>query len=90
MQQTCRALGQLPTSPRLHFSVADYQTLTRHGELCNANGCLGIDEFETVMREQVYGYIQRKLQRTVRETETQEDFAHVAALKMLVGQFSQL
>ena len=57
MQQTCRALGQLPTSPRLHFSVADYQTLTRHGELCNANGCLGIDEFETVMREQVYGYI---------------------------------
>ena len=90
MQQTCRALGQLPTSPRLHFSVADYQTLTRHGELCNANGCLGIDEFETVMREQVYGYIQRKLQRTVRETETQEDFAHVATLKMLVGQFSQL
>ena len=90
MQQTCRAFGQLPTSPRLHLSVADCQTLTRHGELCNANGCLGIDEFETVMREQVYGYIQRKLQRTVRETETQEDFAHVATLKMLVGQFSQL
>jgi hypothetical protein len=36
------------------------------------------------MRKQVHDYIKRKLQRSLSETETLEDFASIASLKALV------
>jgi hypothetical protein len=42
------------------------------------------------MREQLYSFIRRTLQRSVSETETQEEFAQLAALKLLVGQVTHL
>jgi hypothetical protein len=59
----------------------DYDTITQQGALAKHNGALGAAEFDTVMRKQVHDYINRKLQRSVSETETLQDFASVASLK---------
>ncbi len=69
---------------RLHMTKKDYDTITQQGALANHNGALGAAEFDTVMRKQVHDYINRKLQRSVSETETLQDFASVASLKALV------
>ena len=50
--------------PRIHVAPSDYMALTRGGELCNAEGHLGPDEFEAAMREQIRQYIQGQLANT--------------------------
>ena len=62
----------------------DYDTITEQGALAKDNGALGAAEFGMVMRKQVHDYIKRKLQRSVSETETLENFAKFASLKALV------
>jgi hypothetical protein len=42
-----------PFQPKLHMTDADFQSITRNGELCDEEGGLGTHEFELVMREQV-------------------------------------
>jgi hypothetical protein len=69
---------------RLHMTEMDYDTITEQGALAKGNGTLGAAEFDMVMRKQVHDYIKRKLQRSLSETETLEDFASIASLKALV------
>jgi hypothetical protein len=64
----------------------DYDTITEHGALAKANGALGAAEFDNVMRKQVHGYIKTKLQRSIRDTETQREFSSLATLKLLVNE----
>jgi hypothetical protein len=76
--------GQQGTSTRMHLTKMDYDTITQQGALAKGNGALGAAEFDVIMRKQVYGYIKRKLQRSVSETETLQDFASLASIKALV------
>ena len=41
-------------SPWIHLTPSDFESLTRHGDLCNKAGALEFAGFETVMREQVF------------------------------------
>ena len=41
------------------------------------------------MRSQVHCYIRRKLQRSVSETETQENFATLASIKMMASEMDR-
>ncbi len=43
-----------PFQPKLHLTDADFHSITRNGELCDEDGGLGAQEFELVLREQVY------------------------------------
>ena len=69
---------------RMHMTKMDYDTITEQGALAKDNGALGAAEFDTVLRKQVHDYIKRKLQRSVSETDTLENFAKFASLKALV------
>jgi urease accessory protein UreF len=69
---------------RMHMTKMDYDTITKQGALAKDNGALGAAEFDMVMRKQVHDYIKRKLQRSVSETDTLENFAKFASLKALV------
>jgi hypothetical protein len=69
---------------RMHMTKMDYDTITQQGALAKDNGALGAAEFDMVMRKQVHDYIKRKLQRSVSETETFQDFISFASLKALV------
>ncbi len=40
------------------MSESDYMDMTRNGALCNAAGEIGLREFETIMRGEVYAYLQ--------------------------------
>ncbi len=42
-----------PFQPKLHITDADFLSITRNGQLCDAEGGLGLKEFELVMRDQV-------------------------------------
>ncbi len=46
----CR--GRQPFQPKLHITNADFLSITRNGQLCDAEGGLGLEEFELVMRDQ--------------------------------------
>ncbi len=69
---------------RMHMTKMDFDTITEQGALAKDNGALGAAEFDMVMRKQVQDYIKRKLQRSVSETETLENFSTFASLKALV------
>jgi len=74
----------------IHMTKMDYDTITEHGALAKANGALGAAEFDNVMRKQVHGYIKTKLQRSIRDTETQREFSSLATLKLLVNEMECL
>jgi hypothetical protein len=42
-----------PFQPKLHITNADFLSITHNGQLCDAEGGLGLREFELVMRDQV-------------------------------------
>jgi hypothetical protein len=62
----------------------DYDTITQEGTLVKDNDVLGTAEWDMVIRKQVHDYIKRKLQRSVSETETFQEFISFASLKSLV------
>ena len=74
----------------MHMTKMDYDTVTQQGALAKDNGALGAAEFDIVMRKQVLGYINRKLQRAVSETETIQDFALVASLRALMMEVGRI
>jgi hypothetical protein len=76
--------GRSPQTALMHMTKMDYDTITQQGALAKDNGALGAAEFDVIMRKQVCGYIKRKLQRSVSETETLQDFASLASIKALV------
>ena len=43
------------------MSESDYVDMTRNGALCNAPGEIGSQEFESIMRGEVYAYLQVRL-----------------------------
>ena len=46
------------------MSESDYVDMTRNGELCNAAGEIGSQEFESIMRGEVITYLQVKSMET--------------------------
>ena len=42
-----------PFQPKLHLTDEDFLSITHNGQLCDAEGGLGLKEFELVMRDQV-------------------------------------
>jgi hypothetical protein len=47
------ALGLQNFTPCIHVTTADFDALTAGGKLCNASGCLTMEAFEDIMRDQV-------------------------------------
>ncbi len=45
--------GLQPFQPKLHITDEDFHSITHDGQLCDAEGGLGLKEFELVMRNQV-------------------------------------
>jgi hypothetical protein len=45
--------GPQPFEPKLHITDEDFKSITHNGLLCDAEGGLGLKEFELVMRDQV-------------------------------------
>jgi hypothetical protein len=43
-----------PFQPKLHMTDEDFLSITHNGRLCDAEGGLGLKEFELVMRNQVH------------------------------------
>ena len=76
--------GRSPQTTLMNMTKMDYDTITHQGALAKDNCALGAAEFDMIMRKEVHGYIKRKLQRSVSETETLQDFALLASLKTLV------
>ncbi len=48
-----RLPGPQPFEPKLHITDEDFIGITHNGLLCDAEGGLGLREFELVMRDQV-------------------------------------
>ena len=48
-------------SSPLHLSDSDFIAITRNGDLARPNGTLGPEEFELVMREQLWLFTQTRL-----------------------------
>ncbi len=40
------------------MSESDFLDMTRNGELCNADGEIGSQEFESIMRGEIIAYLQ--------------------------------
>jgi hypothetical protein len=38
---------------RIHMSESDFKDITRNGALCDAEGMIGLREFETIVRAEV-------------------------------------
>ena len=72
------------------MSELDFQMLTDYGKFCSAEGNLDLLSFTKAMRNQVNGYIRRKLQRSVSETDTLEDFSSLAALKVILSELAMM
>lgn len=103
-EQLCRGFTSLPVDPPIHFSRLDFDTLVsgslwgsgkssqgataRHES--SVGSSIGVAEFQTLMCAAVTDYVRRKLQRSVSETTTQEDFAQLAAVKILVADVGAL
>jgi hypothetical protein len=47
--------------PRIYFSDSDFATITLDGKLCNSDGKLGLEQFETVFRRMLKLYTQRQV-----------------------------
>ena len=82
-EEFCAAMGRLKLEVPMHLSDLDYDTIT-------SAPALDMSAFICTMRSQVHGYILRKLQRSVSETETQEHFATLASMKMMASEMDRL
>lgn len=45
----------------IYISSEDFEALTQNGKLCDSNGCLPLDKFETAMRLELHKYIERQI-----------------------------
>jgi len=99
-EQLCQGFTSLPLEPPIHFSKLDFDTLvggslwgagkSNQPGLVSDTSSVGVAEFQALMCAAVSDYVRRKLQRSVSETTTQEDFAHLAAVKILVADVDAL
>jgi len=46
---------------RIHVSLEDFEALTQNGKLCNADGCMSLANFVTVMRSELKAYSERQV-----------------------------
>ncbi len=76
---------------RIHMSESDFVNITRNGELCNAEGEIGIREFEAIMRKEMMSYLQTRL-TDFSNFRTGEDieFTHLGALKTILSEVLML
>jgi hypothetical protein len=59
--------------------------MTNNGAMCNADGQLGVEEFEVVMREQILNYTQSRLSATSEFWNvSDQDFTELGTLKQLL------
>ena len=83
----CQALTALDVTPPVHFTRLDYAALTQAAGAALEQG-VGVEDFVMLMRYQVRGYIERKLQRSVSEASIareQSSFSTLASLKELMS-----
>ena len=68
------------------MSESDFMDITRNGTLCNADGEIGTEEFETSMRKEVTTYLQTRL-TDFSEFRTSEDieFNQLGAVKTILS-----
>uniref|UniRef100_A0A7S0MVB5 EF-hand domain-containing protein n=2 Tax=Cryptomonas curvata TaxID=233186 RepID=A0A7S0MVB5_9CRYP len=81
----CAAINKLDFTPRIHISDSDFASITQDGELCDARGQLGLDEFERVMRRQIRHLAQSKLSLISHgdRSPAEVDFMQFGTLKMI-------
>jgi hypothetical protein len=83
----CKALTALDVTPPVHFTRLDYAAFTQATGAALEEG-VGVEDFVMLMRYQVRGYIERKLQRSVSEASIareQSSFSTLASLKELMS-----
>jgi hypothetical protein len=84
----CTALTALNVTPPIHFTCLDYEALTQSNSGAALEEGVDVDKFVILMRYQVRGYIERKLQRSVSEASTaneDSEFSSLASLKALMS-----
>ena len=74
----------------MHVTELDFATMTEMGALTNQEGNLGRKEFANVIKKQVDGYVRRKMQRSISEASSQENFAMMASLKLVLESVDRL
>jgi hypothetical protein len=72
-------------TPRIFLSDSDFIAMTKNGAMCNAQGQLGVEEFEMVMREQILNYTMSRLSATSEFWNvSDQDFTELGTLKQLL------
>ena len=71
----------------IHMSELDFDEITEQGTLTDIHGDLGVDEFKTVMRKQIFSYAQRMIHESLAQTDPgdKEIFGDRVCLKMLLA-----
>ena len=87
-EEWLQALDQDTHTNGIHLSDLDFDEITEKGALANAGGALGVEEFETVMRKQIYAFIQRTAYDCLAQTEPENKtaFAERVCFKFLLEQ----
>ena len=78
LQEGLKKLNHL--KPQIHLSNDDFKRITRDGELCNSRGQLESANFEIVMREEVYRFLQSRICQAYDECIQNEDLLNSAQL----------
>jgi len=80
-------LGQLDLKPTLHFAKEDFDALTEDGEYCDSKGELSLEDFQLVMRRELFDYTQRQLADALAMQHSRPDvLALLASSKMMLMQ----
>jgi len=84
-QEFQAAIKKLDFFPRIFISDSDFIAMTKNGALCNANGHLGPQEFENVMREQILNYTQSRMSAASEFwSVSDQDFTELGTLKQIL------
>jgi hypothetical protein len=51
--------------PPIHMSESDFVSLTANRTICDAHGCIGFEDFDRIMRQQLTAYTQAILSRSL-------------------------
>jgi len=84
----CTALTALDVTPSIHFTHLDYAALTQSNSGAALQSGVDVEKFVILMRYQVRGYIQRKVQRCVSEAciaKEESEFSTLVSLKALMS-----
>ena len=77
---------------RVYLSQEDFSALTHNGALCDRNGCLTVESFEAIMRQELKTYIERQVSKELLmcSQTPSADTALLLAMKSLMSETAEI